>query len=56
MKIFLDDERATPEGWVRVYSSARARMLAGIGAIERLSFENISRQVADPGGLKMGWL
>lgn len=40
MKVFLDDERAAPEGggyWHWANPVACARMLAGVAAVERLT-------------------
>jgi hypothetical protein len=43
MKVFLDDERPTPEGWIVVHSanaSARRKMLLGVESIRRHAARN----------------
>ncbi len=40
MRVFLDDERATPDGWVRVYWPAEAIALLKTGAVEELSLDH----------------
>jgi hypothetical protein len=40
MRVFLDDERATPEGWVRVYWPDEAIALLESGAVEELSLDH----------------
>lgn len=40
MKIFLDDERETPDGWVRVYWPAEAIALLESGQVDELSLEH----------------
>jgi hypothetical protein len=40
MKVFLDDERATPDGWVRAYWPAEAIALLESGQIEELSLDH----------------
>lgn len=37
MKVFLDDERETPEGWARAYWPAEAITLLESGLVEELS-------------------
>jgi hypothetical protein len=40
MKVFLDDERPTPEGWQRVYWPADAIRLLKTGAVKELSLDH----------------
>jgi hypothetical protein len=40
MRVFLDDERPTPEGWVRVYWPAEAIQLLESGLVEVLSLDH----------------
>lgn len=40
MKVFLDDERATPEGWMRVYWPSEAIALLQTGAVQELSLDH----------------
>lgn len=40
MKVFLDDMRATPAGWVRAYWPAEVIGLLETGAVEELSLDH----------------
>ena len=40
MKIFLDDERATPEGWVRVHWPDEAIALLATGNVDEISLDH----------------
>lgn len=40
MKVFLDDERATPEGWVRVYWPDEAIALLQTGQVKEISLDH----------------
>lgn len=40
MKVFLDDERTTLEGWVRVYWPAEAIALLESGQVDELSLDH----------------
>lgn len=40
MKLFLDDERPTPEGWVRVYWPDDAIRLLETGNVEEISLDH----------------
>jgi hypothetical protein len=40
MKVFLDDERATPDGWVRVYWPDEAIRLLKTGAVDEISLDH----------------
>ena len=40
LRVFLDDERAPPDGWVRVYWPAEAIALLKTGAVEELSLDH----------------
>lgn len=40
MKIYLDDERTTPDGWVRVYWPDEAIKLLETGTVEELSLDH----------------
>ncbi|MES2321674.1 MAG: cyclic-phosphate processing receiver domain-containing protein [Pseudomonadota bacterium] len=43
MKVYLDDERSTPEGWHRVYWPAEAIVLLETGLVTEISLDH------DPG-------
>ncbi|SAK82099.1 hypothetical protein AWB79_05429 [Caballeronia hypogeia] len=40
MRVFLDDERATPEGWTRIYWPNEAIRLLETGVVEELSLDH----------------
>lgn len=40
MRVYLDDERQTPEGWVRVYWPDEAIALLETGLVEALSLDH----------------
>lgn len=40
MKVFLDDERTTPDGWIRVHWPAEAIALLESGQVEELSLDH----------------
>jgi len=40
MRVYLDDERPTPEGWVRVYWPDQAITLLESGAVEEISLDH----------------
>jgi len=40
MRVFLDDERPTPEGWVRVYWPAEAIAFLERGTVEEISLDH----------------
>jgi hypothetical protein len=40
VRVFLDDERATPEGWVRVYWPDEAIALLETGKVEEISLDH----------------
>lgn len=40
MRVFLDDERATPDGWIRVYWPSEAIALLETGQVEELSLDH----------------
>lgn len=40
MKVFLDDERTAPDGWVHVYWPAEAIALLQSGKVEKLSLDH----------------
>jgi hypothetical protein len=40
MKVFLDDERATPEGWTRVYWPLEAIRLLETGAVVEICLDH----------------
>jgi hypothetical protein len=40
MKVYLDDERATPDGWTRVYWPNEAIRLLETGAVDELSLDH----------------
>lgn len=40
MRVYLDDERATPDGWVRVYWPEEAIALLESGQVEEISLDH----------------
>lgn len=40
IKVFLDDERLTPPGWIRVYSVNEAIEIMKTGEVDVISFDN----------------
>jgi hypothetical protein len=40
MRVYLDDERATPEGWIRVYWPDEAIALLESGRVEEISLDH----------------
>lgn len=40
MKVFLDDERETPDGWHRVYWPEEAIQLLATGSVEEISLDH----------------
>lgn len=40
MKVYLDDERVTPEGWTRVYWPQEAISLLEAGGVEEISLDH----------------
>lgn len=40
MRVFLDDERTTPDGWVRVYWPSEAIALLETGVVNELSLDH----------------
>lgn len=40
MKVFLDDERPTPEGWHRVYTADEAISLLRTGKVKEISLDH----------------
>jgi hypothetical protein len=40
MKVYLDDERPTPEGWVRVYWPDKAIALLKAGQVQEISLDH----------------
>jgi hypothetical protein len=40
MKLYLDDERATPEGWERVYTAPEAIAMLETGKVTHLSLDH----------------
>ncbi|WP_321949345.1 cyclic-phosphate processing receiver domain-containing protein [Paraburkholderia sp. J10-1] len=40
MKVYLDDERPTPEGWVRVYWPDEAICLLETGVVDEISLDH----------------
>lgn len=40
MKVYLDDERTTPEGWVRVYWPDEAIQLLEAGSVAEISLDH----------------
>ena len=40
MRVYLDDERATPDGWIRVYWPEEAIALLESGQVEEISLDH----------------
>lgn len=40
MRVFLDDERATPDGWIRAYWPSEVIELLETGKVEELSLDH----------------
>jgi hypothetical protein len=40
MRVYLDDERATPDGWIRVYWPEEAISLLESGKVEEISLDH----------------
>ncbi|OAI58848.1 hypothetical protein RSP795_22535 [Ralstonia solanacearum] len=40
MKVFLDDERETPDGWHRVYWPEEAIQLLATGSVKKISLDH----------------
>ena len=40
MRVYLDDERTTPEGWLRVYEAQAAIELLATGKVEIISLDH----------------
>jgi hypothetical protein len=40
MKVYLDDERTTPEGWTRVYTAAQAIEMLQTGQVTEISLDH----------------
>jgi hypothetical protein len=40
MKVYLDDLRSTPEGWVRAYTASEAIELLKTGTVEEISLDH----------------
>jgi hypothetical protein len=58
MKLFLDDERNTPEGWTRVYTVAEAIAYLSTRQVTHLSCDNDlgSLETAEEGFNVLNWL
>lgn len=56
MKVYLDDERTTPEGWVRTYNVPETIKLLETGQVEELSLDHdLGTGVQDGQGVTL-WL
>jgi hypothetical protein len=51
MKVYLDDERATPEGWFRVYEPHQAIALLESGLVTHISLDH---DLGDDDGIGTG--
>lgn len=40
MRLYLDDERPTPDGWMRAFTAAEAISLLEAGAVEEISLDH----------------
>lgn len=45
MKVYLDDERETPEGWFRVYTAAEAILTLAAGGVTEISLDHDLGQI-----------
>ena len=52
MKVFLDDERVTPEGWIRTHTPAEAIALLETGMVSHLSLDH---DLGDDEGIGTGY-
>ena len=52
MKVFLDDERVTPEGWIRTHTPAEAIALLETEAVTHLSLDH---DLGDDDGIGTGY-
>lgn len=56
MKVFLDDERQTPEGWVRTYTVEETIELLKSGEVTDLSLDNDLGEGVEEGYKVLDWL
>jgi hypothetical protein len=56
MRVFLDDERQTPEGWVRTYSVEETIRLLETGKVTHVSLDNDLGDDVPEGYLVADWL
>ncbi len=52
MKVYLDDERQTPKGWVRTYTPSQTIELLQTGVVEELSLDH---DLGDDDGVGTGY-
>lgn len=56
MKVYLDDERTTPEGWIRVYTASQAIELLKTRCVSELSLDNDLGEELEEGYTVADWL
>lgn len=57
MKVYLDDERETPRGWVRTYTAEHTIALLKTGTVEHLSLDHdLGNEAAGTGYDVLVWL
>jgi len=56
MKVYLDDERATPDGWTRTYTVAETIGLLQIAEVSHLSLDNDLGEGEPEGHTVLTWL
>jgi hypothetical protein len=56
MKVYLDDERATPEGWHRVYTVGEVIVLLKTKQVKELSLDNDLGIGQPEGWIVLDWL
>lgn len=56
MKVYLDDERATPEGWTRVYWPNEAIRLLDTGTVEEISLDQDSATMREERATMSCWI
>ena len=56
MKVFLDDERQTPEGWVRTYTVNETIDLLKSGEVTDLSLDNDLGEGVEEGFRVLDWM
>lgn len=57
MKVFLDDSRATPKGWIRTYTVAETITMLQTGSVTEISLDHhLGADAMDDGEEVLQWL